>query len=439
MVRKLYCTLFLLFSISYSCLGDVSFEVNGVLYSINSTGLTVDGLKDKTTPVDLKIPETITYNTRTLKVTEFAFNAFEDCTGLRSISIPASIKKFIGKADSWNSNDRYGKYNYDKCNCFKKCSNLKKVIFEDSEDELQLPAMNIDYHGSSPSYGLFSDAKIEELYIGRNLSLIYKKFNYTITKADPFSGNPIKKVTIGKYVRYLDKYLLCGLEDLEQIHIPSNVKTIESSAFYYCTGLKKVTLEEGLEEIGDNAFGGCTSLQEINLPGSLKVIGDMAFWACLELSSQIVISNNIEKIDGGCFLSCTKIKSVFIGKNVKQIMNKAFDGCYSLTEVVSFIRDPQQCNIIENAFISNTYASGILYVPQGCVDSYKRSKQWNNFFNIQEYHGSIPQELSISPIVTDEKGYIKRIYDIQGRRLEKLRKGINLILTTDGIKKIIVN
>lgn len=434
MVRKLYCTLFLLFSISYSCLGDVSFEVNGVLYSINSTGLTVDGLKDKITPVDLKIPETITYNTRTLKVTEFAFNAFEDCTGLRSISIPASIKKIIGEADP--SNDRYGKYHYDKCNCFKKCSNLKKVIFEDSEDELQLPAMNLDYHGNT-SYGLFHDAKIEELYIGRNLSLIYKNYSNS-TGADPFSTNPIKKVTIGKFVSYLDKHLFCGVKNLEQIHIPSNVKSIGLETFYYCIGLKKVTLEEGLEEIGNNAFGGCTSLQEINLPGSLKVIGWDAFWACLELSSQVVISNNIETIGGGCFLNCKKIKSVFIGKNVKQIMNKAFDGCDNLTEVVSFIRDPQQCNIVENAFTSNTYASGILYVPQGCVDSYKSNKQWNNFFNIQEYHGSIPQELSISPIISNENRIIKGIYDIQGKKHNNLRRGVNLIHTTNGIKKIIV-
>ena len=295
--------------------------------------------------------------------------------------------------------------------------------------------MNIDYHGS-PSYGLFHDAKIEELYIGRNLSLYYKNFKSSL--ADPFSANPIKKVTIGKYVSYLDKYLLCGVKDLQRIHIPSNVKSIGSSTFYYCTGLRKVTIDEGLENIGDNAFGGCTSLQEINLPGSLKAIGYMAFWACMELSSQIIISNNIESISGATFLNCKKITSVVIGENLKQISGKVFDGCDYLVEVITFVRNPQQCILDEIAFTSNTYASGILYVPQGCVDSYKSSKLWNNFFNIQEYHGSIPQELSISPIVSDEKGYTKRIYDMQGRRLEKFRKGVNLILTTDGIKKIIV-
>ena len=58
-------------------------------------------------------------------------------------------------------------------------------------------------------------------------------------------------------------------ENLEQVILPSTLKTIGERCFYSSTALKSVNLPEGLEEMEAYAFCHCTSLPSLTVPKSL--------------------------------------------------------------------------------------------------------------------------------------------------------------------------
>lgn len=68
--------------------------------------------------------------------------------------------------------------------------------------------------------------------------------------------------------------------NLDNIEIPSSVKTIGGGAFIGCT-LTKIKFNEGLEKLGvagsiycmGGVFAGCTYLDNVELPDSVVEIG----------------------------------------------------------------------------------------------------------------------------------------------------------------------
>ena len=78
------------------------FEAGGLYYNITSTSeltASVCGLADSSI-VDLKIPSTVTYKSRTLKVTAIDESAFKDCSELQEVDLPSSLTIIEGYTSS---------------------------------------------------------------------------------------------------------------------------------------------------------------------------------------------------------------------------------------------------------------------------------------------------------------------------------------------------
>jgi hypothetical protein len=58
------------------------------------------------------------------------------------------------------------------------------------------------------------------------------------------------------------------------------VTSIGNFAFYYCTGLNRVTIPNSVTRIGDWAFYGCTSLTSINYQGTIASNNMGIFFPC---------------------------------------------------------------------------------------------------------------------------------------------------------------
>ena len=65
-------------------------EVDGISYDISGTTATVTS-GEKGYSGDIVIPESITYNNSKYSVTSIKYNAFMECTGLTSVTIPNSV------------------------------------------------------------------------------------------------------------------------------------------------------------------------------------------------------------------------------------------------------------------------------------------------------------------------------------------------------------
>ena len=140
---------------------DDTFEVNGAYYSVyNSKGVTLEGFKDNLSIINYTIPETITYNTKTLSVVRVGEKAFKDCNNLVSLTVPGSVEE-LGS--------------------FENCNKFKKVVFKESDRWLY-------------GIGYLRPCPIEELYIGRNISRYINHSSLSKTlEEQPFRGKKIKK------------------------------------------------------------------------------------------------------------------------------------------------------------------------------------------------------------------------------------------------------
>ncbi|MBO7138800.1 MAG: leucine-rich repeat protein [Bacteroidaceae bacterium] len=202
------------------------------------------------------IPQSVTYNGTTYSVTSIGDDAFNNCSGLTSITIPNSVTSIGGRA-------------------FSGCSGLKKVIVPDiaawcgiSFDGIHANPLYITHH-------LYSDevTEITDLVIPDGVTSIGDRaFSYC-------SG--LTYISIPNSVTSIGNSTFSGCSGLTSVIIPGSVTSIGNSGFYNCSGLTFVTIGNGVTSIGNFAFYGCTKLTSVTIPNSVTSIGNSAFDFCI--------------------------------------------------------------------------------------------------------------------------------------------------------------
>lgn len=236
------------------------FEVDGIYYNvIDATNNAVEVIYDnygKSYAGNVIIPESVTFNDKTYKVTSIGCDAFAKCAKLTSIRIPSSVTniknfsflgcnglkkvevncKTIGRwfANSYieeviigNSVTSIGESAFSGCSsltsvvignsvtsigdrAFQHCTSLKDLRIEDGETTLSLGYSNNINNGS-----LFYDCPLESLYLGRNLDYITWDCSYS-----PFyNKKTLKSVTIGNSVTSIGKYAFSACDSLASIRL----------------------------------------------------------------------------------------------------------------------------------------------------------------------------------------------------------------------------
>ena len=69
--------------------------------------------------------------------------------------------------------------------------------------------------------------------------------------------------------------------EITKLVIPNDVTSINSYAFYGCSGLTSVTIPNSVTSIGSYAFNGCSNLTSVTIPNSVTSISDYAFSSCI--------------------------------------------------------------------------------------------------------------------------------------------------------------
>lgn len=214
-------------------------------------------------------------------------------------------------------------------------------------------------------------------------------------------------------------------KNLTSINIPKSVTYIGDGAFYDCIGLTSVNLPENVTYIGNSAFAYCSNLTSINLPDEISIIGNSAFSNCTNLTA-IIIPKGLSFIEQNTFSRCSNLESIILPQNIDSIAWHAFWGCYNLKSITSLNPTPP---IVEdgNEF---PYTTATLYVPTGSKEAYQVANFWKDFMNIVE----IDDPDGIQP-ATFEKTKNATIYDLNGKKLDKPQKGINIIRMSDGTSR----
>lgn len=285
--------------------------VDGIRYwvyyiSSNAKKASVSSLEGSDQYVgSINIPESISYGGIDYPVTEIGYNAFFDCKGLTSVTIPNSVTKIDVGA-------------------FTGCIGLKSINIPNSVTSIGRSA----FRGCE---GLMS-----------------VKIPNTVTSigGGAFSGcTGMTQITLadGNEQYYTDGHSIFSRKDgqvflvsfavqTQSYNIPDTVVRIEECAFYGCTGLTSVNIPSSVKSIGESAFERCEGLTSITIPNSVKNIGESAFEFCTGLTN-VNIPSSVTSINPSTFKYCSDLKSVSIPNSVTSIGDEAFYYCDGLSSI----------------------------------------------------------------------------------------------------------
>ncbi|MGN0812486.1 MAG: leucine-rich repeat protein [Candidatus Coproplasma sp.] len=271
----------------------LSSDANGyIIYSDGIDKILVAYTGEKT---DLVLPSCIT------QIYKYAFNEY---SGLTSVTIP----------DSVTSIRSYAFYN---------CTNLTEIKYNATECADLSSGNYVFYKAGQSGDGI-------TVTIGANVKKIPAYLFY------PYSSNAPKITSVvfedGSICESIGEYAFCYCSSLTSVNIPDSVTSIGSSAFSGCSSLTSITIPDSVTSIEYGAFSGCSSLTSITIPNDVTCIGGYAFYGCSDLIS-IVIPNSVENIGIAAFKNCNSLTSIIIGNSVTSLGSSAFENCSSLMNV----------------------------------------------------------------------------------------------------------
>ena len=112
------------------------------------------------------------------------------------------------------------------------------------------------------------------------------------------------------------------------------LQSLGSFVFHRNTSLTIVDLSKAvcLTELQQSTFQGCTALVSVRLPPNLLRIGHWSFYCCSELK-EIHIPPRLLSIGKEAFQECTKLKFIYLPSSLQQIEESCFWDCTALTQV----------------------------------------------------------------------------------------------------------
>ena len=410
------------------------FEVGGIYFNKDGNCAIVTS-GDSEYSGDVSIPSTVNYGGMEYSVTSIGYGAFEDCTGLTSVTIPNSVTSIGDYAFSGcsgltsvtipNSVTSIG------AGAFGGCSGLTSVTIPNSVTSILglafydcrgLTSVTIGNSVASIGIDVFSlcsglsSIKVESgntTYDSRN------DCNAIIETASNTLVAGCKNTVIPNSVTSIGYGAFGGCSGLTSVTIPNSVTSIGDGAFIGCSGLTSVTISNSVKIIGSYAFSGCSGLTSVTIPNSVTSIGDEAFFNCSGLTSvhitdlaawckfalfdsyasnplsyahhlylngeeikDLVIPNSVTSIGSLAFVGCDGLTSVTIPNSVTSIGHEAFAYCYNLKSVISEIKMP--FTIDSSVFGEGTKNIGKLTVPKGKKSVYQSTDGWKEFSNIIE-------------------------------------------------------
>ena len=332
---------------------------------------------------DVIIPSTVISNYNVVyNVVGLYFQAFYNCTGITSVTIPNSVTSIGQEA-------------------FSGCSGLTSVTIPNSVTSIGgsafsgcsgLTSVTIPNSVTSIGGSAFYDcSSLTSVTIGNSVTSIGNKAFVGCSSLASISVDSENIVydsrnNCNAIIETSSNKLIIGCQNTT---IPNSVTSIGYMAFAYCNGLTSVTIPNSVTSIGTGAFAYCSGLTSVTIPNSVTSIDEGAFYSCSDLTS-VTIPNSVTSIGDYAFHNCSGLTSVTIGSSVTSIGFGAFHNCSGLTEIHSLaqIAPSLELTPLEMApYFGYTPFDGVsstipVYVPCGRSSHYY--VQWSYFSNIIE-------------------------------------------------------
>ena len=343
-------------------------EINGVHYTLNDSAKTAEVSTDnKAAKTEIVvIPDTVTYNGETYRVTSIASSAFESNTTMVELRI---LSQYITKIPYGMIRNIYGRdTNDDKV--IDTGDTLAKIYIDFSNiTEIGSAAFNPSdqTNGNAPKTNsfYFYDAKAF-IKDGSDVKITCPDFsNCTSIGSAAFQGANFEKLVIPADIPLDNQVFRCST--IKELHIKgANRGTISYYVFSSCKSLETIRVE-GVTSISNDVFSGCSAVKEIyiNLSNCTSV-GSSAFsmgnkgydqgntqtqWYNYQ-GEKIVDLSSVKSIGGSGFASSNLGSAKIIWPAALETLNdQAF----------------RRCNIAQPLYL-NAAAGKTISVPYWCMN-----------------------------------------------------------------------
>ena len=223
--------------------------------------------------------------------------------------------------------------------------------------------------GENVFYALYSDGSLKLNGSGAT-------YNYDTDNRSPFYKNAIvQSITVSSNITELGQKIFEDCDNLKKASLPTTVTSIGSEAFAIhedligvVHGLEQITIPSSVKSIGDYAFCN-TKLTEITVPASVTSVGEYVFRDCARLKTARIDSSMIGAF---MFTSCSALSSLTISIKCKSIGANVITYCSNL-ETITYEGTIAQWNAIQKP--NNWMSSGQHYYNDylkkiQCTDGY---------------------------------------------------------------------
>ena len=386
--------------------------------------------------------------------------AFQNCTGLYDFIIPDEIDSLMIKSYAFSKcqgldNETVSKlaqlakgtiYDYAfanltgitevTTNCvydyyFKGCTNLKK-----------LTVLNPLGNGGFGAYIVSDCTNIKEVVLPDKA---------TIINANMFNGrSSLTTVNIPTSTITIDNNAFAGTS-INNIVLPSGLKTIGNYAFQNCTSLVNVAVDENTSYVLNTyAFSGCTSLTNESANNIMQhystgsTIGAYIFNECTNLTdvevtrfssnmfykcTNLIKAKSLQAYKTGneVFYNCTKLQEVYIADGTTTIGNRIFYGCTSLKTVYL----PSSITTATNSSLTSTSSSYYTFYNCTSLEDVQLGQNWNMSLRL-----NVSNNLTVDSMIA----MFNSLKDLTGDTAKTLTLGeTNLAKLTDEQKAIATN
>ena len=250
-LRALFLSLAVLLSLPMLA---VTVEIDGINYDLNAEAkqATVIAKSSGKYSGEVIIPESVEHESTAYSVTSIGSYAFQNCSGLTSITIPNSVTSIGDLA-------------------FDYCYRLTSVTIGNSVTSIG-------------SMAFFNCKGLTSVHISDIIAWCNIDFGGSYS-------NPLS---------YANLLYLNG-EEVKDLVIPNSVTSIGVRAFFDCSGLTSVTIPNSVESIGEYAFSRCSGLTSVTIPNSVESIGEYAFSRCSGLQDVYCYAEKVLSISSNTF------------------------------------------------------------------------------------------------------------------------------------------
>ena len=347
--KQLILTLLALFA-SVNAFADY---IDGIYYSFSGGEATVTSNSSNSYSGDVVIPETVTdKNDNTYTVTSIGYQAFYNCSGLTSVSIPNTVKT-IGES------------------AFQNCTGLTSIDIPDGVTTISKYA--------------FYGCGLTSLFIPKSVTSLVRAFpscvnleSIVVDDENPTYSSPNNCNAI---IRMNNMTLVQGCSNTV---IPDGVTSIGLDAFRGCS-FSTVSIPESVTSLNDWAYGGAT-INDIVIPTSIKSIGESCFSGAT--INHIEIPYSETPITYSCYEESYHARTVFTQATIDTlVIDRKFSRNSSMTDyyVAPFFETTID-KLYEGLHGVNWYSSATIndfYLPEGLTDVNQNTsfKEYSSAFN----------------------------------------------------------